>query len=138
MSVQSPVAPPFASPRSPSRQHAEDACLEANPSFHETALLDVLRENEYGRLDESGHVYLDYTGGSLCAESQLEEHMRLFRGAVVSRKSTARVSPPATAAPSTLLIGHPRLVVCLDRRRERASASCPVQGLKQTSPSRRW
>ena len=44
----------------------------------------------------------------------------------------------AAAYADTLLIGHPRLVVCLDRRRERASASCPVQGLKQTSPSRRW
>ena len=37
---------------------------------------------------------------------------------------------------TTLLIGHP--VVCLDRRRERASAACPCQGRKQTSPSRRW
>jgi len=34
-----------------------------------------------------------------------------------------------------LLMGHPRW--CLDRRRERAIAACPVQGLKQTSPSRR-
>ena len=36
---------------------------------------------------------------------------------------------------SALLMGHPRW--CLDRRRERAKTACPVQGLKQTSPSRR-
>ena len=34
-----------------------------------------------------------------------------------------------------LLMGHPRW--CLDRRRERAKTACPVQGLEQTSPSRR-
>ena len=33
------------------------------------------------------------------------------------------------------LMGHPRC--CLDRRRERAKTACPVQGLMQTSPSRR-
>jgi len=33
---------------------------------------------------------------------------------------------------------HRSSLSCLDRRRERASASCPVQGPKQTSPSRRW
>ena len=43
--------------------------------------------------------------------------------------------PAAAAASSRLLMGHPRC--CLDRRRERAKTACPVQGLMQTSPSRR-
>ena len=34
-----------------------------------------------------------------------------------------------------VLIGHP--LCCLDHRRERAKSACPVQGLMQTSPSRR-
>ena len=33
--------------------------------------LDELRATEYARLDASGNVYLDYTGGGLYAESQL-------------------------------------------------------------------
>jgi len=33
---------------------------------------------------------------------------------------------------------HRASFVGLDRRRERARAACPVQGLKQACPSRRW
>ena len=52
------------------------------PAYAGTAVLDRLRATEYRRLDEFGQVYLDYTGGSLFAESQLEEHMKLFRSGV--------------------------------------------------------
>jgi selenocysteine lyase/cysteine desulfurase len=38
-----------------------------------------LREREYARLDRAGHVYLDYTGAGLYAESQLAEHFELLR-----------------------------------------------------------
>ena len=61
---------------------AEAAFLEANPSFRETAIVDDLRATEYGRIDAHGHVYLDYTGGSVYAQSQLDEHMRLLRESV--------------------------------------------------------
>jgi selenocysteine lyase/cysteine desulfurase len=37
-----------------------------------------LRATEYARLDREGHVYLDYTGGSLYAECQLRDHMALL------------------------------------------------------------
>ena len=43
------------------------------PDYAKTALLDELRATEYRRLDEQGQVYLDYTGGSLYAESQLQK-----------------------------------------------------------------
>jgi molybdenum cofactor sulfurtransferase len=51
---------------------------EAYPAYDTTGALDTLRAMEYARLDEQGHVYLDYTGGSLYAESQLREHMALL------------------------------------------------------------
>ncbi|MEZ4608623.1 MAG: aminotransferase class V-fold PLP-dependent enzyme [Deinococcales bacterium] len=38
-----------------------------------------LRQQEYGRLDTLGHVYLDYTGGGLYALSQLEAHHHLLK-----------------------------------------------------------
>ncbi len=35
---------------------------------------EALRASEFGRLDEGGHVYLDYTGSGLYAQSQLRRH----------------------------------------------------------------
>ena len=48
------------------------------PAFDSTRRLDELRAAEYARLDQLGHVYLDYTGGGLYAESQLRDHMLLL------------------------------------------------------------
>jgi len=56
--------------------------VERYPEYAKTAVLDQLRATDYRRLDESNQVYLDYTGGSLYAESQLERHMELMRSAV--------------------------------------------------------
>ncbi|MEW6402707.1 MAG: aminotransferase class V-fold PLP-dependent enzyme [Chloroflexota bacterium] len=52
------------------------------PAFDSTCKLDTLRETEYARLDRHGHVYLDYTGGGLYAESQLRDHMALLSDGV--------------------------------------------------------
>ena len=46
-------------------KHAFEAFLKSHPSFEATRSLEGLREKEYGRLDETGHTYLDYTGGGL-------------------------------------------------------------------------
>ncbi len=54
------------------------AMREAYPAYDETAKLDELRTTEYARLDQLGHVYLDYTGGGLYAQSQLYGHMMLL------------------------------------------------------------
>lgn len=51
---------------------------QAYPDFETTRGLDDLRARDYARLDEQGHIYLDYTGGGLYAESQLREHMALL------------------------------------------------------------
>jgi len=53
--------------------------LEDYPTYKNTTILDDLREEEYGRLDKQEHVYLDYTGGGLYADSQLTEHMLMLR-----------------------------------------------------------
>jgi len=62
------------------RMHAaEVAFRQSYPAFESTSLLDELREREYARLDEQGHLYLDYTGGSLYAESQLPSSEEVMR-----------------------------------------------------------
>ena len=53
--------------------------LRDYPAYQETAILDVFRQNECARLDEQNHVYLDYTGGGIYADSQLREHFDLLR-----------------------------------------------------------
>jgi selenocysteine lyase/cysteine desulfurase len=59
------------------------------PDYKKTALLDELRATEYRRLDELGQVYLDYTGGSLYAESQLQKHFDLLRSGVLGNPHSA-------------------------------------------------
>ncbi|MBI3998917.1 MAG: aminotransferase class V-fold PLP-dependent enzyme [Armatimonadetes bacterium] len=53
--------------------------LAAYPQYEHTWRLDALRTTEYRRLDDLRQTYLDYTGGSLYAESQLEAHLALLR-----------------------------------------------------------
>ncbi len=54
----------------------------AHPEYGRTRALDALRATDYARLDELGHVYLDYTGGGLYAASQVEAHRDLLAGGV--------------------------------------------------------
>ncbi len=58
------------------------AFLQAYPAYESTHKLDDLRATEYARLDRQGHVYLDYTGGGLYAESQLRDHLALLGGGI--------------------------------------------------------
>lgn len=57
---------------------AFQAFRQAYPDFDSTRKLDELRATDYTRLDRQGHVYLDYTGGALYAESQLRAHLALL------------------------------------------------------------
>ena len=50
------------------------AFLERYPAYAGTSALDELRSSEFGRLDEHGQVYLDYTGAGLHAARQIERH----------------------------------------------------------------
>lgn len=42
-----------------------------------------LRSRDFGRLDRGGHVYLDYTGAGLYAESQVRAHAEYLCGSVL-------------------------------------------------------
>ena len=62
--------------------------------------LSELRSGEFGRLDATGHAYLDYTGSGLYGESQIIRHAELLRRQVLgnphsdtptSRSATRRV-----------------------------------------------
>src|SRR5262249_10720738 len=70
--------------------------------------LAELRKREYGRLDRDGHVYLDYTGAGLYAESQLAEHFELLRENVFGNPhslnpTSAAMTELAEAARSAVL-----------------------------------
>lgn len=54
------------------------AFRERYPAFAGTGRLDDLRATEYARLDRQKHIYLDYTGGGLYAESQLRAHLEML------------------------------------------------------------
>jgi molybdenum cofactor sulfurtransferase len=55
---------------------------QTHPNYATISKLDSLRSTEYARLDEQKQIYLDYTGGSLYAESQVREHMLMLQKGV--------------------------------------------------------
>jgi molybdenum cofactor sulfurtransferase len=78
--------------------------LRAYPTYPTTHMLDDLRATEYARLDIGGHIYLDYTGGGLYAESQLHRHNRLLAEHVFGNPHSS--NPTSQAA--TQLVEHAR------------------------------
>jgi len=56
--------------------------IQKYPAYDKTHNIDDLRAGEYSRLDRLGHIYLDYTGGGLYAESQVRAHHELLAGNV--------------------------------------------------------
>ena len=64
------------------REEALRGFVTKYPQWTLTQHVDALRASEYGRLDADGHVYLDYTGGSLYAESQLRDHVAFMAGGI--------------------------------------------------------
>lgn len=67
----------------PLTQDAAFAAFQrAYPEYATTNKLDSLRLTDYARLDRERHTYLDYTGGGLYADSQLQQHMDILRGEV--------------------------------------------------------
>ncbi|MGH9253889.1 MAG: aminotransferase class V-fold PLP-dependent enzyme [Vicinamibacterales bacterium] len=81
--------------------------LTACPDYERTGHLDALRASEYRRLDAQGHVYLDYAGGSLHAESQVREHMALLNERVLGNPHSASL----TSAGMTELVEGARQAV---------------------------
>jgi len=78
--------------------------LKSYPNYPTTHSLDELRANEYARLDLGGHIYLDYTGGGLYADSQLRRHNKLLSERVFGNPHSS--NPTSQAA--TQLVDHAR------------------------------
>jgi len=74
------------------------------PAYETTTSLDDLRAREYGRLEEQNQPYLDYTGGGLYADSQLQDHLGLLRQGVLGNPHS---TSPASEA-STILVDRAR------------------------------
>lgn len=82
--------------RPEAQEAARSAFLQTNPSYTATARLRDLRATEYTRLDRQGHVYLDYTGGSLYAEGQVRRHLEMLENNVFGNPHS--VNPTSMAA----------------------------------------
>ena len=75
--------------------------------YASTEPLDVLRSTEYARLDQAGQVYLDYTGASLHAESQLRDHLAMLSRAVMGNPHSAS----AASSETTTLVERARRAI---------------------------
>jgi selenocysteine lyase/cysteine desulfurase len=81
------------------REHAAfRAFADRFPEYATTESIDVLRATEYRRLDRDGHIYLDYTGGSLYADSQVRAHARQLVGGIFGNPHSGSLSSMATTA----------------------------------------
>jgi selenocysteine lyase/cysteine desulfurase len=71
-------------------------------------LISELRAREFSRLDAHGHVYLDYTGSALYAESQLRAHFELLRDGIFgnphSEHHASRASTDAIDAARAMVL----------------------------------
>jgi selenocysteine lyase/cysteine desulfurase len=72
--------------------------LARYPAYSSTRRLDALRAAEYGRLDEHGQVYLDYTGAGLHAVSQVRQHADLLNANTLGNPHSASPSSSRTTA----------------------------------------
>lgn len=70
--------------------------IQRFPEYERTAALDALRATEYRRLDDLGQVYLDYTGGSLYAQSQIEKHAALLHSGVLGNPHSSNPTSSTT------------------------------------------
>jgi selenocysteine lyase/cysteine desulfurase len=83
---------------------AQDVSISADPFF------DALRRREFGRLDQTGVAYLDYTGSALPAARQLLSHNELLDSVVYGNPHAdhgpSRRSTEALDAGRELLLSH--------------------------------
>jgi selenocysteine lyase/cysteine desulfurase len=86
---------------------AERAFTARFPEFDPDGVFAAMRRREYGRLDATGQVYLDYTGGGLHAASQIAVHAELLHGAVLGNPH----SNNPTSSTATALVERCRDVV---------------------------
>jgi molybdenum cofactor sulfurtransferase len=75
-----------------------EAFLKAHPAYSRTGSVDKLRAADYARLDRAEHIYLDYTGGGIYAESQIQKHHKLLQENVYGN--------PHSSNPTSLAATH--------------------------------
>ena len=80
---------------------------EKYPEYERTNLIDRLRATDYSRLDKVRHIYLDYTGGGLYADSQVKKHHRMLLEGVFGNPHSTN----PTSLASTELIDETRSAV---------------------------
>ena len=103
----------------------------------QATLFEKLRSTEYQRLDDGGHVYLDYTGGGLFAASQLREHVRAARRAPCSATRTRSTRPRRRAPSSSSAPGPPSSRSSTRRRTSTSPSSRPTRPARCASWARR-
>ena len=69
--------------------------LAAWPAYADSGI-DAVRAAEFGRLDEQGQVYLDYTGGGLYPVSVVRRHADYLASQVLGNPHS--VNPPSVLA----------------------------------------
>ena len=69
--------------------------LAASPAYADSGI-DAVRAAEFGRLDEQGQVYLDYTGGGLYPVSVVRRHADYLASHVLGNPHS--VNPPSVLA----------------------------------------
>ena len=117
-------------------RHPLGGVLSANPHLADTGVLNpriaspALRAMLPHVVPHRGFAWLSVSEGAVRAMPA-----RLLLLCLLLRSSWLTVEGGRQVGAAGVLIGHP--LCCLDHRRERAKSACPVQGLMQTSPSRR-
>lgn len=79
-----------------------EAFLEKYPTYKNTAAIDEVRAKDYKRLDDAEHVYFDYTGSGIYAQSQIEKHQKMLRENVFGNPHS---SNPTSLAATKLVEG---------------------------------
>ena len=78
------------------RESARQKFIEDFPTFSGTVALDGLRARGYSRLDEQGHVYLDYTGGGLYDVEQVRSHAEMLESTVLGNPHSTNPTSDAS------------------------------------------
>jgi selenocysteine lyase/cysteine desulfurase len=81
--------------------------IQKYPTYDKTHDIDELRDRDYARLDRSGQVYLDYTGGGLYSDSQMRLHQEVLAGNIFGNPHSSNPTSQAT----TRLIENTRLAI---------------------------
>ena len=82
----------------PQPPDAKEQFLLDYPVFKSTSFIDDLRQSDFARLDEQQHVYLDYTGGMLYGESQIQKHQAFLSQSILGNPHS--INPSSALAES--------------------------------------